>query len=1123
MSGLFRFHLVFFVSLSFFALPISVAANWQGPVIDVSGGPGENGRHGKSYLGYVAPKGQPGPDGGDASPAYPGENAALIRGAFTYQGESPVSYGYIQHPDGSRGDFRVYISDPRTEHFHFFGQGGCGGIGGYGGCGGGGGRGSTGSSATPSSAAGDGGPGLPGGDSGLGSDGARGGNGSSAGFRVHERHLELLAFPNFRLGAGAGGDFFGHGLCGPGGEGGRGGSGCSWTTTTTDKDGKTTTHYHSRPGGSKGPTGPDGETSTKPLFKGTDGVPGESHYWVYRENNGAPFHERVEQGFRFAVSGDVLSSANPDGVLEFGERVTLKGLTVTNIGDVETPHTSEIAMYLRWGEFIIGNASLGQKFTLPYKLQPGQSHTFTQAIEFRIVERPRDMVPAIEMTEIDGLVPVFELVDFQRTFDNGSSKQVIPVRINYPVRISVVGLKPHLAPGEATQMIIRVENTSSQPVGGSSEIGRLVQVYLTSLGGDVSGMEMVDYESGEIFRLTLNQGMFRDLHLDPYEVKDIPAQIAINGSAVPYTSEAVTLTLGLGKLEDPTQIKEVQSAIARVNVAATFPKDGGGPDIDIVVVSNGSMRPEVYREWQRFGERRGKNIQFYDPDYYGYIDFLEQMGDGYPRSSLAQKLAGKTVIVLNTPLDFGDGKDHYASELLDRVQVQRAASEYGIGFYTAGPEPYFGEINLTAPSLLDGVTSFLTQEAATNWQPQGATDEAHYVQVTHVFVAARGSFIKPNHTHLTRVAEEMHRKLQREHPDKNIIFDVEFTPEFLRRREVHIPLLPTLRGRLFGSRYNLGQVKFRRALDPRTPGGFDERAPAHDVMSAAFVAGFENAYNYAMTLSDVDLVASLERVVRNYSSTPGDSLEFEATILAIRHKIAADHIRAQSRAERRRLKYDEALSELGLLNLLGEADINLGDHTVPEVQNQILDLLARAQFYADQTVPFFKLPLNQDKRLNNVTRRYIEKILSRFFAKDAGSRGWSSKPAELKLIEDNLSLRVEGLRQSYGQRFYGTKNRFVRKIYNAFDRQGRARMRVSLPPELVRRYIRPYKMHGLMSSDEIAAFAEEHQRMDAARAAAVSAHTTQAATYLEANIPLDQRLAQMGQNKNMCSDIFDKK
>ncbi|MEL6842219.1 MAG: collagen-like protein, partial [Bacteroidota bacterium] len=269
-----------------------------------------------------------------------------------------------------------------------FAKGGSGGRGGAGGDGMNGSRGRSGSDASRFSSGSDGGPGGDGGD---GGDGGHGGNGGGGGnillsTPAEQTHLMMLARLDVKPGdAGIGGI---GGAGGRGGSGGPGGSSYSWREKVGEDDnGHSIYRKYSNPGGSRGPSGSPGRDGSA----GRSGQQGPKGKYAFGIETQTGLRRQPQHIFDLEVLSYEIVDAFEDGILEFGEQLYIRNLSVRNRGSMPMPASRNAYVYLLHSEWW---AAEPIALTVPLELGPGESYTFSEELAVRVREARPDEISA---------------------------------------------------------------------------------------------------------------------------------------------------------------------------------------------------------------------------------------------------------------------------------------------------------------------------------------------------------------------------------------------------------------------------------------------------------------------------------------------------------------------------------------------------------------------------------------------------------------------------------------------------------------------------------------------------------------------------------------------------------
>ncbi|MFO0708257.1 MAG: hypothetical protein U0353_00370 [Sandaracinus sp.] len=542
----------------------------------------------------------------------------------------------------------------------FVARGGAGGGGGRGGEGGSGARGRSGSDATRYSSGGNGGPGGDGGAGGRGTSGAAGGRGGVVQLHVRDEDSHLLMLVRHGVDGGPGGAPGAHGAGGAAGAGGAGGSGHSWTTTETYQDSQghthTRTHHHHNPGGSSGPSGRAGMPGSGPLHEGARGEDGSFTI----ELDGARGVERYASRYHLALGGLEVHTLDVDGVTEPGERVELRRVRVTNVGGMPTPrhHDTTLSVLLsNWARPIDG-ASL----VVPRGLAAGQTVELEGVLPFELRDfvsmAEGDPLAEAEPITIDARVPVV-----RRSFEGFLVPALDRARtllVRFPVALSVLEGLPSLAPDEMTRVRFAVRNQSRVSLGASTSARRRVRVRMHLFESELDDRHAVLFDDKGLPCLLGGDGLVRELDLlEPGQDAIFELSLGIRRDAPAYRALRVRLTLEIGRLDAPEELRVVQHRALEIRVAERVGRD---PYEWLLVTHHKTTREEV-DAWRALASRMGRALALYDLSLHGDLR-LDQPFEGGP--SLVSRARGG-LVTLGYPLDTPSGPRAPTTFLTDEL------------------------------------------------------------------------------------------------------------------------------------------------------------------------------------------------------------------------------------------------------------------------------------------------------------------------------------------------------------------------------------------------------------------------------------------------------------------------
>ena len=273
---------------------------------------------------------------------------------------------------------------------------------------------------------------------------------------------------------GSGGRKGNHGTAGAGGPGGAGGKSHSWTTTGRNNR----TVHHSKPGGSRGPSGPRGSVPTSTLRNGSNGADG---CFIINIRNERGEEKRYSRRFHLTVHSFIIAeqAAEPDGIFEFGERCFVDQIRVQNTGGMPTvPLQREMVCLDERNEWVKPAPSEAVFTKFNASLPPGEMLNVEGTLRYAIAAAPdisveTDFDPIVKHEDVQ--VTTWQLGMETETENGVNTIYRMPftgkhfkanMRVQYPVRNTngLVGLTS-IAPGESSVIKFSVENISKLPMG----------------------------------------------------------------------------------------------------------------------------------------------------------------------------------------------------------------------------------------------------------------------------------------------------------------------------------------------------------------------------------------------------------------------------------------------------------------------------------------------------------------------------------------------------------------------------------------------------------------------------------------------------------------------------------
>lgn len=324
----------------------------------------------KPFQDNISPRGNRGANGSDAGPAEDGENGSLVTVTLSRPGqgssrETEASSTAV-HIKGTMRDalsrqknFCETFSLSPTQSISVDVRGGDEGEGGIGADGADGEKWTSGFDATELSHATPGGLGGDGGDAGAGSCGGNAGSGGKVVFQVNSRDTNLfMLLGEISCASGTPGRAGKHGKTGAGGPGGRGGKGLS----NFDRGNKP-----------EGPMGNSGRTGAR--FSLRDGSPGHCSALSIIVYDNLNFAKEFRGRYDLQLVSCEWRLASPwindDGILEPEETITLHKIFVKNTGQMPTPDSTAIYVYLAQQPTICNLVPQGGRLVCNYSIAPG--------------------------------------------------------------------------------------------------------------------------------------------------------------------------------------------------------------------------------------------------------------------------------------------------------------------------------------------------------------------------------------------------------------------------------------------------------------------------------------------------------------------------------------------------------------------------------------------------------------------------------------------------------------------------------------------------------------------------------------------------------------------------------
>lgn len=742
-------------------------------VVRVSGPDGAHGRDGSDGASGSGSGGD-GRRGGNASEAVRGVDAGSISLTLSKGDTEGFLHltGMCRFPDGSTKEYEESILIGHAGTLDLSANGGRGGDGGDGGRGGHGASGRSGSNATRYSSGGNGGDGGDGGDGGSATSGARGGDAGSIELKTRESETQLLILVNHELKGGWGGDAGSNGAGGAAGSGGRGGSSYSWTESQsyTDSNGnhQTRTTYHSKPGGHSGSPGSSGYASNAKVSKGAKGNSKSIEIVVEGEKGVA----RYNSCYNLSLESFSHVSVNADAVYEPGERIRVFDIVARNVGGMPTPTKSELISRLLRSSWVYPEE---ESLVVPPGLDSGQSVELEGELNFKIGDYtpkgPSDPLEVEESVHLRATLPEVKR-DFP-AFENTDSEECGKFLIRFPLRISEIESLHSLAPGEISRVRWDVVNQSTAALGRDSQSGRILRVILNLHESNLGAEDLV-FINPEGNVESFANGYVKEIPLlDGGECASIEVALGIREGVQHYRSSTIRLTLELGHVSDPTDLRAIQFREFTTRVGRPY---NAHPGTELLLVVNQGSTAEELAAWERLAANFGVSLNIWDISLMGHLDLLKESRG----SSLLEELAGQTIVLLDCEILSGSGpvRPH---AFLDKAQVF-AAAKRGINFSYLGPD--FGLDKLLIRTDNEDGAWATTPDQLCEVLEEARDDLSDVLKGQDCSLKIEDKMWRwsvPTEARLIEVALNLQTRLCNEHPDRRYLAVYEFEPELVSK------------------------------------------------------------------------------------------------------------------------------------------------------------------------------------------------------------------------------------------------------------------------------------------------------------------------------------------------------
>ncbi|MCB0411878.1 MAG: hypothetical protein KDD22_05090, partial [Bdellovibrionales bacterium] len=281
-------------------------------------------------------------------------------------------------------------------------------------------------------------------------------------------------------------------------------------------------------------------------------------------------------------------------------------------------------------------------------------------------------------TTSDTIVPLGRIPRIQRTQRGLSLPRTL--QIGFPVEITPLQSVYTIGPGETASFQWRVTNTSNSDFKGLGGATRSLNLALGMVQTDspINPIESFDFQgnaavSNKAFLKTLTELKAKNSVI-------ISGQVKFSDNAVPYTSADFESTLGL-ELIGSKDIRTIMTHQHRISIAQTYRYSA---DASALLITNSNVGRKEYESWLTLAQELGLKFDVWDLSYQNGLNLAKDLSASGQGHSLLKNYAGKTIVVLNTPLQGNRGLR--ALQHLDRAQFYEAGLHQGINFFLVGGE-----------------------------------------------------------------------------------------------------------------------------------------------------------------------------------------------------------------------------------------------------------------------------------------------------------------------------------------------------------------------------------------------------------------------------------------------------
>ena len=384
--------------------------------------------------------------------------------------------------------------------------------------------------------------------------------------------------------------------------------------------------------------------------------------------NRYPSWYRLELEPGYTLTG----SHNNNGFYEPGETITLKNLTVTNVGGSPTPEFQPVQLFMNSNDkWIVSN---GEELKLPKVLAPGESFTFKDSISFHLTEKDRTEEGLLRETDI--VRPRSRVTRVEREFTQFATGAQTKIKVQYPIEITPLESLASVAPGEAQMVMFRIKNISQQTIGqfNADQSLRFAHSVFRRTKGSTGEGDFVISSSKDGGAVSPKEGIERAIEgLKPGAEIIVTTYVGFQEGADLYSEVNIQPELFLQSILDPKNIRLIHYEPYKLRVATAFKYQ---PDADVLLIANHDLDKAALEALRATAAVKQLKMDIWDFSYYGFFDFSHNVAD---YGAIFEAYRGKTLMLLGNPVRYTtDGRKVRPQTLISPDTVIEAARRYGI-------------------------------------------------------------------------------------------------------------------------------------------------------------------------------------------------------------------------------------------------------------------------------------------------------------------------------------------------------------------------------------------------------------------------------------------------------------